>query len=287
MSERTSRECLHYFCDAIIRLYRDEFLHSPTSHDLALLYEAHLERHGLPGMIGSIDCMHWEWRNCPTKYRGQYHRGDHPKPTVILEAVASQEMWFWHAFFGVAGSNNDINVLNQSTLFTDELKGIAPKAPFIVNGREYKRGYYLADGIYPTWSTFVKAYTHPYAIKEKKMKKVQEGARKDVERAFRRLKAKWGIVDRKARPTDTALMENIMYACMILHNMTLKDEGVAISPVHIRDPPVPSTDTEDVYMEIRDNETHFQLRFDITEHIANNLEVVLTEEELNANPPPP
>jgi hypothetical protein len=27
----------------------------------------------------------------------------------------------WHAFFGAAGSNNDINVLGQSPLFTEQL----------------------------------------------------------------------------------------------------------------------------------------------------------------------
>jgi hypothetical protein len=32
----------------------------------------------------------------------------------MLEAVASLDLWIWHAFFGVAGSNNDINVLDQS-----------------------------------------------------------------------------------------------------------------------------------------------------------------------------
>ena len=30
-------------------------------------------------------------------------------------AYASHDRWIWHAFFGVAGSNNDINVMNQST----------------------------------------------------------------------------------------------------------------------------------------------------------------------------
>ena len=37
----------------------------------------------------------------------------------MLEAVASADIWIWHAFFGVAGSNNDINVLKQSPLFTE------------------------------------------------------------------------------------------------------------------------------------------------------------------------
>jgi hypothetical protein len=33
------------------------------------------------------------------------------EPTIILEAVASQDLWIWHAFFGMPGSLNDINAL--------------------------------------------------------------------------------------------------------------------------------------------------------------------------------
>ena len=31
--------------------------------------------------------------------------------SIILEAIVYQSLWNWHAFFGTAGSNNDINVL--------------------------------------------------------------------------------------------------------------------------------------------------------------------------------
>jgi hypothetical protein len=79
----------------------------------------------------------------------------------MLEAVSSQDLWTWHAFFGVAGSNNDINVLNQSPLFTEVLQGRAPEVNFTVNETEYKMGYYLADGIYPAWTTFVKTIPLP------------------------------------------------------------------------------------------------------------------------------
>ena len=100
-------------------------------------------------MLGSIDCMHLEWKNCPVAWHDQYRRGDNRKPTIILEVVASQDLWIWHAFFGVAGSNNDINVLNQSLVSDDILQGRAPPIQFTINGTPYNMGYYLTDGIYP------------------------------------------------------------------------------------------------------------------------------------------
>jgi hypothetical protein len=93
--------------------------------------------------------MHWRWESCPRAWRGQFTRGDYKVPTIILEAVATRDLRIWHAFFGVTGSNNDINVLNQSPLFLEQVRGEAPRVHFSVNGNEYNNGYYLADGIYP------------------------------------------------------------------------------------------------------------------------------------------
>ncbi|GJZ59463.1 ALP1-like protein [Tanacetum coccineum] len=74
----------------------------------------------------------------------------------MLEAVASYDLWIWHAFFGVAGANNDLTVLNNSPLFDDLLDDIPPVVPYEVNGVTFEKGYYLADGIYPQWAAFVK-----------------------------------------------------------------------------------------------------------------------------------
>ncbi|XP_038698060.1 uncharacterized protein LOC119995621 [Tripterygium wilfordii] len=36
---------------------------------------------------------------------------------MVLEVVASQDLWIWHSFFGMPGSYNDISVLDHSSLF--------------------------------------------------------------------------------------------------------------------------------------------------------------------------
>ena len=268
MSTRTSRESLEYFCETVCNLYASEFLRRPTSHDVALLYQAHEEKHHLPGMLGSLDCTHFVWRMCPTELRGQYMRGDHSHPTVMLEAVASQDLWVLHAFCGPAGSQNDINVLQQSPLFLTERNGTAPKCPFYVNNHLYKRGYYLTDGIYPTWSVFVKSFPYPHIVKEKKFKRQHEAARKDVERAFGVLKAKWHILHRPMCATSVKKIRMVVYACIIMHNMILKDDGNAIAPVHIRDPPVEPVFDDTVYNELIDEDTHYRLKYDLVEHLG-------------------
>jgi hypothetical protein len=53
--------------------------------------------------------------------------------------------------FLVTGSNNDINVLNQSSLIVYIIRGHTAEVSFIINGREHHMRYYLTDGIYPSW----------------------------------------------------------------------------------------------------------------------------------------
>ncbi|GJT68798.1 transposase, MuDR, MULE transposase domain protein [Tanacetum coccineum] len=124
---------------------------------------------------------------------GQYVRRDHgSNPFILLEAVASQDFWIWHAFFGVVGSKNDINVLYQSLLFHDLKTGRAPEIPFVANGVSYPSGYYLVDGIYPELAPLVKMIAEQADDNHKRIlyKQKQESARKDVERAFGVLKKK-------------------------------------------------------------------------------------------------
>ena len=223
IAESTTIECLTEFVKGIRLNFGAEYLRRPTEDDTRRLLQIS-EVRGFPGMLGSLDCMHWHWENCPVAWKCQYTRGDQGVPTIMLEAVASHDLWIWHAYFGVPGSNNDINVLNQSPLFTNILQGTAPTVLFTVNGNQYNMGYYLADGIYPEWATFVKTIPLPYSEKHKLFAKRQEAARKDVERAFGVLQARFAILRGPARFWKEETLADIMYACVILHNMIVQDE---------------------------------------------------------------
>ncbi|XP_021746195.1 uncharacterized protein LOC110712083 [Chenopodium quinoa] len=147
ISTSLTRDSLQHFVEGIVSYFSDEYLKKPKEEDLVRLLRIG-ERRGFQGMLGSIDCMHWWWKNCPLRLKGMFS-GRPDKPTLILEAVVSYDLWIWHAFFGTPDSRNNINVHDRSPLFNDVFEGRAPSINYVVNDRQYNMGYYLTNGIYP------------------------------------------------------------------------------------------------------------------------------------------
>jgi hypothetical protein len=96
-------------------------------------------------------------------WAGKY-TGHKRNPTIVLKAVASHDLWFWHCFFGLSGSLSDINILQRSHLFAPLAVEEALGCDYNVNGHDYTMRY-LTDGIYPSSSTFVKTISEPKSNK--------------------------------------------------------------------------------------------------------------------------
>nr|XP_027075763.1 uncharacterized protein LOC113699589 [Coffea arabica] len=224
MGECTAIECLSQFCRCVIDIYGAQYLRRPNTNDVERLLQLHSERHGFPGMLGSIDCMRWQWKNCLVAWKGQFTRGDQGSPTIMLEAIASADLWIWHAFLASRG-------LTMTLIFT------SPKDP-----------------------------------KRIKFKQIQEAANKDVERM---VQSRWAIVRGPARFWHKAKLKDIVYTCIILHNMIVEDEGDAIKNWDDDDeePMIPVTQVENFHhylqrnAKLRDREVHHQLLSDLFEHI--------------------
>ncbi|GJQ97103.1 WAT1-related protein isoform X1 [Tanacetum coccineum] len=101
IGEKTSRDCLMHFCNGVIELYGEEYLRRPTQTDVEKLYAFHENKHGFPGMIGSIDCTNG--------------RGLNVHKHIVLNSVGV-----------IPGSNNDVNILRQSPVLNDLKVGKAP-----------------------------------------------------------------------------------------------------------------------------------------------------------------
>jgi hypothetical protein len=92
MGESTSILCVKRFAVAIVNIFGSTYLRAPNAEDTARLLEFNANR-GFPGMLGSIDCMHWSWKNYPAAWHGQF-KGYKKDPTIVLEAVADHETWY-------------------------------------------------------------------------------------------------------------------------------------------------------------------------------------------------
>ena len=69
MSESTWLDSMYRFCEAVVQVFGPEYLREPNVEDIARLLTMNSSR-GFPGMLGYIDCMHWEWKNCPFAWQG-------------------------------------------------------------------------------------------------------------------------------------------------------------------------------------------------------------------------
>ncbi|XP_038717194.1 uncharacterized protein LOC120010469 [Tripterygium wilfordii] len=176
-----------------------------------------------------------------------------------------------------APDQNDVHrLLAQNEERGFPANGRAPEANYTINGHQYNMGYYLADGIYPRWSTFVKTIPCPQCPKRKHFAKMQEATRKDVERAFGVLQARFAITRGSARFWDVDTLDDIMTACIILHNMIVEENGGSdhIDFDGLTTPPTMShTQTAEfrsfiqTHRQIRDSSTHSQLQDDLVEQL--------------------
>jgi hypothetical protein len=229
MSPIQGRMCCIQFDKAMTELYVNEYMRQPTADDLQSITALHEEVHGVPGMYGSLDCMHHGWKNCPTAWKGSF-QGKEGKPTLVLEGVCDYNLWFWHGFYGCAGSFNDLNVLRLSNLMTMFVDGSfsaieesAGVVPYNITGEEFAALFLLVDGIYPKYSRFVKGIKDPVTRQECSYTGWQEAARKDIERAFGVLQGRWKFMRNPIELMTMDIITERVKTCLILHNMCVSD----------------------------------------------------------------
>ncbi|XP_026451388.1 uncharacterized protein LOC113351660 [Papaver somniferum] len=131
-------------------------------------------------------------------------------------------------FFGLLGSQNDVNVLHKSPLFEDLKYEISPQVNFIINGSRYPHGYYILQMEFvQKWSTLVHCYRQPPAGEMGRsysyFNNRQMELRKDVERAFGILKRKFAIICGPYRALSAREMHKTMPTCIIMHNMVIQE----------------------------------------------------------------
>lgn len=91
---------------------------------------------GLRRMYTSLDCMHYEWKDCLVAWQGDFGNRN-GKKSIILEAIVDQSLHIWHVVYELLGSNNNVNILNHSSLVLNMLIKPAYGITFIINVQKY------------------------------------------------------------------------------------------------------------------------------------------------------
>ncbi len=230
MSQSTARQCLLKLC-RIVSSENDlqsVYARQMTRSDARRLSALHEAVHGIVGMIGSLDCTHVGWKNCPVAWQGS-NSGKSGKPTIVLEALADHNLWFWHHSFGYPGSLNDINIWNRSCLLKAFLDGSFANNvdfEFRIRDRVFHRLWVLVDGIYPELSRFMKTIQEPVGRNASRYARWQESAQKDVERAFGVLQCKFYVLVRKIELWYVGNIANVVNCCIYLHNMMVANRMI-------------------------------------------------------------
>jgi hypothetical protein len=221
-------------------------LPSITPADAKKIEALHYRTHGIRGMIGSLDCSHFVWGNCPVAHHGQF-QGKEGKPTIVMEAMCDYNLFAWHTVFGYSGVLNDINIWDSSLLHKAFCDGSFSTCDFSfeIGGETFHHLWLLVDGIYPATARFVKPLSVPVDDDEALFSLWQEAKRKDVERFFGVFKKKFNMFN---NPIKLFYMSDIIhacYSCLILHNMSVL-ERVAMDD---------GTRENDIYYDVVNNDT--------------------------------
>ena len=160
-------------------------------------------------------------------------------------------------------------MLDISLLISNMLRGKDCDLSFQVIGHVYHPFYLLVDSIYPLWACFVQSIHEPIGKVKEHHIKCQVGASKEVERVFGVLQVRFEIIKNHVHQWNFGTIQDIMMACIILHNMITDDEhGLSLEPFAERvRHPLSFRELQSYTKDLENIEAHFALRNDIMEHL--------------------
>ena len=76
------------FACVVVKVFGPEYFSEPNAKEKLLTMGG---SRGFLGMLGSANCMHWQWKNCSTGLCRQY-QGRTKDATIILEAMTPYDL---------------------------------------------------------------------------------------------------------------------------------------------------------------------------------------------------
>jgi hypothetical protein len=204
-----------------------EYVKVPVGEEFEKLKETYTKL-GFPGCIGSIDCTHIAWDNCPVGYTN-LNTGKEGYPTVSFEVVADHHRRILNCSNYFFGSASDKNIVRNDPFPVSVLDGTFAEQRNLSfelsmeNGMKMKWDgcYFLSDQGYLRVFGFVDPISTPLSREESLFSEWIESVRKDVECTFGILKSRFRFLRNKVRSHTADILQQAFQTCCILHNMLL------------------------------------------------------------------
>ena len=188
------------------------------------------ERLGLPGCIGSTDCVHIRWERCHASERSN-HKGKEGYATLSYEVTVDHRKKIIAATSGHPGCRNDktivkfdgfVTAIHDEGLYSDVEFDLKKTDGSVIK----EKGLYLiVDGGYHKWRCLQCPLKHTSIPKDALWSKWVESVRKDVECVFGILKGRFRCLKLPIYLHDQNVIDDMFFTCCILHNMLLTEDG--------------------------------------------------------------
>ena len=185
---------------------------------------------GLPGCIGSTDCVHIRWERCPAGIRA-CHKGKEGFPTLSYEVTVDHTKRIIAATEGHPGARNDKTIVKFDGFVTKIHHGeLYADVPYDLvdndgNITKEKGLYLIVDGGYHKWKCLQCPFKHTSKSAESLWSRWVESVRKDVECTFGILKGRFRCLKLPIYYQDKETIDNMFFTCCILHNILLTVDG--------------------------------------------------------------
>ena len=229
MGETTARRAFHTFCENFVREFYSTYVCRPVGEKLRKVMDVYA-RMGLPGCIGSTDCVHLKWDRCPTGICNLCC-GKEGFPSLAYSCEVDHHRKILGATASFFGARNDKTIVRHDKYITDvKYKLVHEEITFdvFINGvlTPQTGVYFICDGGYHRWSCMINPLKHTATRERRLWSEWVESTRKDVECCFGILKGRFrflrnGIVLQKQDSID-----NVFFTCCILHNLILEFDGL-------------------------------------------------------------
>ena len=237
ISAEVNRKFFHKFCTLFALHLWDEYCSPPKTEEEISKTVGIYTRLGLPGCIGSTDCVHIRWERCPAGDRF-HHKGKEGYATLSYELTCDHTGKIVAVTKGHPGARNDETIVRfdgfVSSIHDGKLYGQVKYKMRDLQGNEYEEmGLYLiVDGGYHKWRCLQCPLKHSAIHREMLWSKWLETVRKDVECVFGVLKGRFRCLKLPIYYHDKKTIDDMFFTCSILHNMLLSHDGLDVRWEH-------------------------------------------------------